>query len=102
MTDTTRSDPTDDAATQKLTSLHEHLAATAELPVERTAAALLGEAEAIAGDLADAGTALPADVRRERLSHVRDLLDRIDGTESPAADEHLSAADAVLSDLLAE
>jgi hypothetical protein len=103
MTDTNgRPDPNDDTLTDRLTALHAHLAATAELPVERTASALLGEAEAVAADLAAAGTALPADVRRERLGHVRDLLDRIDDTESAAADEHVSSAEAVLSDLLAE
>lgn len=78
--------------------LHGHLEATLELPVERGASRWIGEAEAIAADLV-AREADP-DVRRERLSHVRELLANVDGTEHPAADEHVAAAEGIVADLL--
>jgi hypothetical protein len=93
----------DHAATgqsERLDALAEHLAATAELPVERTAAALLGEAEAVASDLAADSDAVAPDVLRTRLHHVRDLLDRIETTESEQADEHLVAARSLTASLL--
>ena len=68
--------------------LHRELAATAELPVERSASRVLGEAEAVADDLRDCEPA----VRRERAAVVLDLLDEIDGTGHDAADEHVEAA----------
>lgn len=68
--------------------LYEELAATAELPVERQASRILGEAEAVAGDLRDCRP----DVRRERASVVVDLLEEIDGTGHDEADERVARA----------
>lgn len=82
---------------ERLRRLHEHLEATAELPVEREASAYLGEAEAVARDLVER----PADaaVVRERAGHVRDLLAEIEGTGNPTADEHVDAARELASEL---
>lgn len=73
-----------------LETLHEHLAATAERPVARTASAHLGEAEAVARDLAER----PADPEtvHERVGHVIRLLDAAGDTEDEVADEHVAAA----------
>jgi hypothetical protein len=73
-----------------LESLYEHLAATAELPVTRESSAYVGEAEAVARDLARRDA--PDDVVEERVGHVRDLLAEVDGTGHDEADDHVSAA----------
>jgi hypothetical protein len=73
-----------------LASLHDHLAATEELPLEESANRLLGEAEAIAGDTAQ-GT-LTEDVARERVENVAELLAEIDGTGHEEGDQHVAAA----------
>ncbi|WP_254536937.1 hypothetical protein [Halomarina litorea] len=70
--------------------LHEHLAATAERPVERSASRWLGEAEAVAADAARED-ASPAVVEK-RVGQVRDLLSHVDGTGDPEADNHVAAA----------
>lgn len=69
-------------------ALYRHLAATAELPVERRAGRVLGEAEAVADDLRDCEPAVAA----ERAGIVLDLLEEIDGTGHEEADEHVAAA----------
>lgn len=68
--------------------LYRELAATAELPVERSASRVLGEAEAVADDLRDCDPA----VHRERAAVVLDLLEAVDGTGHEAADEHVEVA----------
>ena len=70
--------------------LHGHLAATRELPVERTASRWIGEAKAVAGDLV--GADIPETVIRERIGHVRALLANVDGTGHSGADEHVARA----------
>lgn len=75
--------------------LYEELAATAELPVERHASRVLGEAEAVADDLQDCGP----DVRRERASVVVDLLEEIDGTGHEGADERVARARALAAEM---
>ncbi|QZP36738.1 hypothetical protein [Halobaculum magnesiiphilum] len=82
---------TDDGETDdRLDALHEHLAATAERPVARAASAHLGEAEAVARDLAER-PAEPETVR-ERAGHVVRLLREAGDTEDETADEHVAAA----------
>jgi hypothetical protein len=76
--------------------LHDHLAATAERPVERTANRWLGEAEAVAADAAAADD--PA-VVRERVAQVADLLDNVESTGDETADDHLAAARRLAGDL---
>lgn len=68
--------------------LYDHLAATAELPIERSASRLLGEAEAVADDLRDADSTVQA----ERAAIVLQLLDEIEETGNEEADEHVDAA----------
>ncbi len=85
---------------ERLRDLHDHLAATAERPVERTASRWLGEAEAIADDIAHGE--MDASVRRERLGKVEHLLDNVDGTGDDDADEHIAAAEAILDELLTD
>ena len=67
--------------------LYEHLAATAERPVEREAGRLIGEAEAMADGMRDC---TPEVI--ERRATVVDLLSEVDGTGDPAADERVAAA----------
>lgn len=78
--------------------LYEALAATAELPVERHASRVLGEAEAVADDLRDCGPA----VRRERAAVVVDLLEEVDGTGHEAADERVEVARGLAEELANE
>jgi len=82
----------------RLQTLYDHLAATAERPVERTASRWLGEAEAIAEDVAY-GTMEPA-VRRERLEKVDHLLDNVDSTGDATADDHVGEARTLVDTLL--
>ncbi|MEF8781099.1 MAG: hypothetical protein V5A46_10510 [Haloferacaceae archaeon] len=91
---------TGDDTRDRVERLHRHLEATLELPVERAASRWIGEAEAITADLA--GREADPDVRRERLSHVRELLANVEGTEHPAADDHVAAAEEIVADLLGD
>ena len=79
-------------------ALHDELAATAERPVERSASRWLGEADAIAGDVAHGG--MSDDVRRERLEQIEELLGHVDGTGDEQADDHVEAARDLVADLL--
>jgi len=79
-----------DDVDERVRAVHEHLRATEELAVDPRASAWLGEADAVAADLV--GADLPPAVVRERLSHVVDLLDAVDGTDNAEADEHVRAA----------
>lgn len=92
---------TDDDLDATLDDVHEHLQACLELPVERTASRWIGEAEAVARDLAEAD--LDEDVVEERLGHVRDLLAEVEETGNARATEHVEVAreltDSVLADL---
>ena len=83
-----------------VTTLHEHLAATATRPVREDVGRWLGEAEAVAGDLA-AGPLPPDDVVQTRLGHVEHLLSNVDETEDEVADEHVAHARTALEDALA-
>jgi len=71
-------------------ALHEHLAATEELPVEREAGWRLGEAQALAAEIAD-GDLDDATVVR-RADEIRTLLAAVDGTGDPDADDRVAAA----------
>lgn len=88
---------TDDRRESLLDDLTEHLRATEELPVSPSATHWLGEAHAVAEDLA-AGD-VDDDVLRERLGHVRHLLDSAGETGNEAADERVEAALRVLGEL---
>ncbi|WP_348613125.1 hypothetical protein [Halobaculum rarum] len=94
------SDGDDPTVDNRLDALHEHLAATAERPVARAASAHLGEAEAVARDLAER----PADpdTVHERVGHVSRLLREAGDTEDEAAEEHVAAALEIAEGLIAE
>lgn len=74
----------------KVEQLHEELAATQELPVERTASRWIGEAEAVVGDLV--GAESDRELVDKRVSHVVDLLANVDETGDETADQHLAEA----------
>ncbi|MFC4407743.1 hypothetical protein [Haloarchaeobius iranensis] len=73
-----------------LAELAAALRETESYPVDRVANRWLGEAEAVAGDLAAAD--LPGEVVRERLGHVEHLLSNVEGTGSAEADELVERA----------
>jgi hypothetical protein len=85
---------------ERLQALHEHLAETGERPVERTATRWLGEAEAVAADIAEGE--LSEDVLAERLATLDHILSQVDGTGDSVADNHVEAAREILDGLLAE
>lgn len=76
-------------ADDRTTRLHERLAATAELPVDRTPSRVLGEAEAVAEDMRHIDD--PA-VVAERAAVVVDLLAEFETTGHPEADDHVAEA----------
>ncbi|MFB6250929.1 MAG: hypothetical protein ABEI27_04460 [Halobellus sp.] len=78
------------------TELHERFEATAELPVERTASRLLGEAQAVAADVRDVDDDA---VVTKRAGIVVDLLAEVDGTGDPTADEHVARARELATEL---
>ena len=71
-------------------SLHDHLAATEERPVEREAGWRLGEAQALAGQVATGD--LDDRVIRERADEIGELLSEVDGTGDREANDHVAAA----------
>lgn len=89
-----------DRLASRLDDLARELRATEELPVERTAARWIGEAQAVATDLADGDP--DADTVVRRVGHVVELLEHVDGTGHPGADERVAAARSVAEDLLVE
>lgn len=73
-----------------LVSLHDHLEATEELPLDESANRLLGEAEAVAADAATSDVS--EDVARDRVQKVAELLDEVDATGHDEGDQHVAAA----------
>ena len=88
----------DHALERRLARLSYHLEATAELPVDRQASRWLGEAEAVARDVARSD--LDRSVVAERVATVQELLDEVDETGHADADEHLETARRECVDLL--
>ncbi|MFC4448805.1 hypothetical protein [Halorussus aquaticus] len=70
--------------------LHDHLEATAELPVEARASQWLGEAEAVCEDAT--GPDVPEAVVEKRVGQVGMLLSNVESTGNDAADERVAAA----------
>ena len=73
-----------------LASLHDHLAATEERPLETDANRWLGEAQAIAADLHESN--LDDETVQNRTEKVLDLLAEVDDTGDDEADKHVDAA----------
>jgi hypothetical protein len=76
-----------------LRALHEHLEATEELPVRPDASVWLGEAAAVAADVADGDA--PSAVVVDRVERVAELLAEVETTGNPDADEHVRAAERI-------
>lgn len=90
----------EDRVRERVRELHDHLAATAERPVETRASQWLGEAEAAARDAA--GEDVPAAAVAKRVGQVVELLENVDGTGDGTADEHVSRARDLAAELAAE
>ena len=79
-----------DALAERTRELHRHLEATATYPIDREANRWLGEAEAIAGDVATSD--LDRETVFERVGKIQRLLSEVDDTGHERADEHVEAA----------
>ncbi|ELY49927.1 hypothetical protein [Natronorubrum bangense] len=84
--------------TERTRRLHRQLEATAELPIDREANRWLGEAEAIASDVATSD--LEAATVHERVEKINHLLAAVDETGHDEADDHLEAATQVAAAIL--
>lgn len=84
---------------ERLGDLYDHLAATAELPMDREATRWVAEAEAVVEDCLDVDDEA---VVRRRVGHVRDLLANVDATGHPDGDEHVEAARTLAAELLTD
>lgn len=73
-----------------LQSIHEHLRATEEQPLNEDANRLLGESQAIAEDAATGD--IDDQTAKERVEDVLELLEEIEATGDETADEHVDAA----------
>ena len=98
MTDDSNPVQTGDGAENELAELHYYLEATAELPIDRTANRWLGEAEAIAADVATSD--LERETVLERVEKIQRLLTEVDETGHEGADDHLEAATEVCARIL--
>ncbi|NUC71905.1 hypothetical protein HTZ84_06210 [Haloterrigena sp. SYSU A558-1] len=98
MTDDSNPVQTGDGAENELAELHYHLEATAELPIDRTANRWLGEAEAVAADVATSD--LDRTTVLERVEKIQHLLAEVDETGHEGADDHLEAAKEVCTEIL--
>ena len=95
--------PTPDTADAALVdAIHEHLDATAELPVDPTASTYLGEAAAVAADARAAMRDGHHEAARTRIEQVRDLLTHVDDTGHDAADDHVAEAARLSDEFLAD
>jgi len=81
-----------------VTAIHHNLAACLELPVERTASRWIGEAEAVARDLAEADP--DEAVVAERLGHIQRLLGEVEATGDERASEHVARAEELTGEAL--
>ncbi len=78
--------------------MHDHLEATASLPVATRPSQYLGEAQAVVGDARNA----PESVVKKRVSQADELLSHVDGTGSEEADEHVEEAQKLTDEILLE
>ncbi|WP_265111745.1 hypothetical protein [Halosolutus halophilus] len=83
-------DDADETLADRVEELHEHLAATAELPIDRTTNRWLGEAEAVARDAATSD--LDAATTKERVREIQHLLAEADEPADEEAAARVSAA----------
>lgn len=84
--------------TRELTrEVSERLEATADRPIKPEANRWLGEAEAVAADVA--GAEVSDDVLAERMAHVSELLAHVESTGDEVADEHVTVAKELADDI---
>lgn len=81
---------TGDETNDLIKSLHGHLKATEEMAIRTEANRWLGEAQAIAADLAE--EELPEQAVEKRVDQVRELLSNIEETDNTEADERIQAS----------
>lgn len=86
--DTTSTDDPGEA----IGAIHDHLEATAELPVDPTASTYLGEAAAVAADAQAAIRDGQHEAAVTRIQQVRELLTHVDDTGNEDANEHVTEA----------
>lgn len=87
-----------DAFAENVRDLHDHLAATAELPIGRETNRWLGEAEAVARDAATSD--LDRATVTKRVRQVAHLLEEAGDPDHEAAAEHLESARALCATVL--
>jgi len=79
-----------EAVDELVADMHDNLAATAELDVDPRANRWLGEAEAVAADIAEHD--LPAGTVRKRAGQIRRLLESAGPTDNDEAEKRVRAA----------
>ena len=89
-----------DSLEDRTRRLSRSLEATAELPIDRQANRWLGEAEAIARDVATSD--LEDGVVVDRVEKIQHLLSEVDETGHDEADDHLEAATKCCATILEE
>ncbi|UTF52316.1 hypothetical protein [Natronosalvus rutilus] len=89
-----------DSLEARLHRLHDHLEATAELPIDRRTNRWLGEAEAVARDAAV--NDLDEATSRKRVRQVAHLLAEADSPENERAKGHLESARELCTAVLAD
>lgn len=82
-------EPGDDVA-ELIEVLAAHLDATEEMPLAEDANRCLGEASAVANDVAESD--VPTETLADRVETVLDLLSEIESTGHDEADQHVAAA----------
>ena len=89
MTEMPADDP-DASMDERVRAIHNHLVATAELPIDRETNRWLGEAEAVARDAAT--NELDRPTTEKRIRQVRSLLDSASDPDHEEAAAHLENA----------
>jgi hypothetical protein len=97
---TEREDHAERSLEGQLDALHDHLRATAELPIEPRTNRWLGEAEAVAGDAAR--NEIDPETARERVRQVERLLSEADDPDHDEATAHVDAARKLCAAIRAE
>ncbi|WP_312907669.1 hypothetical protein [Natronosalvus caseinilyticus] len=93
-------DPDPDSLEARLRRLHDHLEATAELPINHRTNRWLGEAEAVARDTTE--NDLDGATTRKRVRQVAHLLAEADSPEHERAKTHLESARELCTAILAD
>ncbi len=91
-------DEPDETRADRVRALHDHLVATAELPIDRETNRWLGEAEAVARDVAT--NELDPETTTMRVQQVQHLLAEADEPDHDEATAHLTAARELCAELL--